>query len=180
MFHVQSKVVHQVKSPVLCPNFRRFFHFIYFNGFLTTRGEGFCSPSSIRRVFKGEIVDFVKKVSNFAQTFFNISRFNLEVVSTILTPFLTHLVQRDQKINLIKWPSLWYHLKDNLILSIFHQHSVPKKNSFTIYGLYCFASRRLCETANTVILNFSDNYILRNNFICYLCVMAYYLCLYNL
>ena len=45
-------------------------HFIHVNGFLTTGGEEFCSPSSINRVVERKIVHFVNKVSNFEQTFF--------------------------------------------------------------------------------------------------------------
>ena len=64
----------------------RMFQFICFNGFLTTGGETFCYPSSISTVAKGKIVHFVNKVLNFAQTFFGIIKFNLEVVSKISSP----------------------------------------------------------------------------------------------
>ena len=58
------------------------FHFLSFKGFLTTGREEFYCPFSINRVIKGKIVHFVNKMSNFAQTIFDISRcgFNLELI----------------------------------------------------------------------------------------------------
>ena len=44
----------------------------YFNDFLTTGKEEFCSPSSICRAFKGKIVHFLNRVSNFAKTSFSL------------------------------------------------------------------------------------------------------------
>ena len=51
------------------------FHFIYFNGFLTTGGELFCL-SGVSKVVKRKIFHSVNKVSNY----FGINGFNLEMV----------------------------------------------------------------------------------------------------
>ena len=74
---------------VLCSYFSLAFLKIFimfcFNGFLTAREGEFCYPFSISRVVKGKIVRFVNKVSNLHIPLFGISRFNLDVMSKILT-----------------------------------------------------------------------------------------------